>query len=128
VLEHYEYGFAGGPRIYDSSGNGLAQSSYGNRFMFQGRDYLKEARLYDYRNRFYFFPMGRFLQTDPIGFKGDAGNLYRYCGNDPVDRSDPMGLLADHTYERQLWLYGSNFQGSFAVFEQLRHPAGIMMA
>jgi uncharacterized protein RhaS with RHS repeats len=36
--------------------------------------------------------LGRFLQSDPIGFKGDASNLYRYCGNDPVDRTDPMGL------------------------------------
>jgi hypothetical protein len=36
--------------------------------------------------------LGRFLQADPIGFKGDGSNLYRYCGNDPIDKSDPMGL------------------------------------
>jgi uncharacterized protein RhaS with RHS repeats len=35
--------------------------------------------------------LGRFLQPDPIGFKGDASNLYRYCGNDWANRSDPMG-------------------------------------
>jgi hypothetical protein len=34
----------------------------------------------------------RFLQPDPIGFKGDASNLYRYCDNDPVDGRDPFGL------------------------------------
>jgi uncharacterized protein RhaS with RHS repeats len=37
--------------------------------------------------------LGRFLQPDPIGFKGDASNLYRYCGNDWANRTDPMGLL-----------------------------------
>ena len=31
----------------------------------------------------------------PIGFAGDDSNLYRYCGNDPVDRSDPTGLDAE---------------------------------
>ena len=36
--------------------------------------------------------LGRFIQPDPIGFKGDASNLYRYCGNDWANRSDPMGL------------------------------------
>lgn len=29
---------------------------------------------------------------DPTGFKGDASNLDRYRGNDPIDKSDPMGL------------------------------------
>jgi uncharacterized protein RhaS with RHS repeats len=38
--------------------------------------------------------LGRFLQPDPIGFNGDASNLYRYCGNDPVDRTDPTGLYS----------------------------------
>ena len=36
--------------------------------------------------------LGRFLQPDPIGFKGDASNLYRYCENDWANKTDPMGL------------------------------------
>jgi hypothetical protein len=36
--------------------------------------------------------MGVFLQPDPIGFKGDAANLYRFCSNNPVNRTDPDGL------------------------------------
>jgi hypothetical protein len=39
--------------------------------------------------------LGRFLQTDPTGFGAGDMNLFRYCGDDPVDRSDPMGLEAD---------------------------------
>jgi hypothetical protein len=37
--------------------------------------------------------MGVFLQPDPIGFKGDALNLYRFCTNNAVNHTDPMGLL-----------------------------------
>jgi len=33
----------------------------------------------------------RFLQVDPIGYKGDQ-NLYAYVGNDPTDKFDPKGL------------------------------------
>jgi hypothetical protein len=45
--------------------------------------------------------LGRFLQPDPIGFKGDASNLYRYCGNDWANKTDPTGLLENTTVERQ---------------------------
>jgi hypothetical protein len=38
--------------------------------------------------------LGRFLQTDPTGFGAGDMNLFRYCGDDPVDGSDPTGLLA----------------------------------
>jgi hypothetical protein len=36
--------------------------------------------------------LGRFLQPDPIGFEAKDMNLFRYCGGDPVNRVDPMGL------------------------------------
>jgi RHS repeat-associated protein len=95
LVERYTYGLAGEPQIRDGSGNLRSESAVENRFLFQGRDYLKEGAIYDYRNRFYLPALGRFIQPDPIGFKGDPGNLYRYCGNDPVNRSDPMGLDSD---------------------------------
>ncbi len=53
---------------------------------------MPELGLYDLRNRFMSPDLGRFLQPDPIGFKGDASNLYRYAGNDWGNRVDLLGL------------------------------------
>lgn len=37
---------------------------------------------------------GRWMTEDPIGLAGGE-NLYAYCGNDPVNAVDPMGLSPD---------------------------------
>src|SRR2546421_7954083 len=92
-LEKYTYDAFGNPTITDWNGNVVTQSAYGNRFMFQGREYLPELGIYDYRHRMYHPGLGRFLQTDPTGFDAGDMNLFRYCGDDPVDRSDTTGLV-----------------------------------
>jgi RHS repeat-associated protein len=97
IMEQYEYDAFGQPYFFNSTGgaltvNGQPGSPHGNRFLFTGREYLSELKLYDYRNRMYQPELGRFLQPDPKHFAAGDYNLYRYCHNDPVNRADPLGL------------------------------------
>jgi RHS repeat-associated protein len=92
LLEWYRYDLHGAPFFYDASDNQLSASSYSVRHLFTGQQWYQDLGLYDLRNRFYSPDIGRFLQPDPIGFRGDRTNLYRYCRNNPVTRWDPFGL------------------------------------
>jgi len=97
LQEQYEYDAFGWPYFYTATGaparvNGKPGSPSGNRFLFTGREFLSGLRIYDYRNRIYQPELGRFLQPDPEEFEAGDYNLYRYCHNDPVNKSDPMGL------------------------------------
>src|SRR5438105_4695262 len=76
--------------------------------------YIPELGIYDYRHRMYHPSLGRFLQTDPTGFDAGDMNLFRYCGDDPVDRSDPTGLLDTNAslWNHQVWMQGGSFLSS----------------
>lgn len=118
LVEKYTYDVFGQPKITGAASDVERPFSYyGHNFLFQGREYIHELRLYDYRNRFYDPKLGRFLQTDPTGlqtegeklsaqqtalypaggapaaFSSSELNLYRYCNSDPVNNSDPTGLV-----------------------------------
>src|SRR5439155_15572287 len=93
VLEWYRYDLHGAPFFYDANDSQLSASNNSVRHLFTGQQWYQELGLYDLHNRFYSPDIGRFLQPDPIGFNGDATNLYRYCGNNPVMYYDPSGLF-----------------------------------
>ncbi len=69
----------------------LSRPSVANRFGFAGYVWDDHLGLYHVRHRAYDPYHGRWLQPDPIGMAGGF-NLYQYCGGEPIDRIDPMGL------------------------------------
>jgi hypothetical protein len=69
LLESYRYDLYGTPSYFDSTSQPINSSTVGVTDLYAGERWVSELRVYDLRNRFMSPELGRFLQTDPIGFK-----------------------------------------------------------
>ena len=99
IKEQYRYDAFGTPEFRSGpvAGDPRGTLQYtgtlnNNRVLFTGRQWMARYGFYEYRARAYNPELGRFTSEDPKGFKAGDTNLFRYCGNDPNDKTDPMGL------------------------------------
>lgn len=115
TVETYQYSVFGDTAVYkynaDGSTTRLAASAVGNVYFFTARRLDTETGIYYYRARSYTPRLGRFLQTDPIGY-ADGINWYLYCGNNPIILIDPSGTLSFAGMLEGIYTGIENFENS----------------
>jgi RHS repeat-associated protein len=125
VIEKYRYDVFGAPTAYDGNGNVLTGTAYNNRFLFTGREYRWAYGFYEYRARAYHPTVGRFMSEDPKLFDAGDYNLFRYFDNDPVDRTDPLGLLQHWEFPQMSEVTGSHIPVSAQNLLAAREAVGL---
>jgi RHS repeat-associated protein len=68
-------------------------------FRWQTKYIDAETGLYYFGYRFFDSLTGRWLSRDPLQEEGGV-NLYAFCGNDPVNGVDPLGLESENSESR----------------------------
>jgi RHS repeat-associated protein len=120
----------GTPRLVVNTANGsiteqLNYDAFGNRVGTEDLDRNDDARipfsfaggLYDHHTRLVRFgardydpETGRWTSKDPIRFAGGDTNLYGYVLNDPINLTDPSGLLSGDQWSG---IFGGAVGGGF---------------
>ena len=96
VVVTYEYDPWG--YILSTGGSMAATLGAANPFRYRGYYYDTESGLYYLQTRYYDAAVGRFINADGFTSTGQGllgNNMYAYCGNEPVNKTDPTGQFWD---------------------------------
>ncbi len=95
--------------VYNAWGDILSQSedelSSINPLRYRGYVYDEDTTLYYLQTRYYDPTTGRFINADNTIFIGSSGtaigdNIYTYCENNPINRSDREGTFFKEIYNK----------------------------
>ena len=87
---------------YMPFGNLLSENgTFSSRYRFSSKE-MDASGLYYYGYRYYSPHLCRWISMDPIGEHGGI-NLYRFCGNDPVNFIDPLGYKNEWFFQKFPW-------------------------
>ena len=102
LVARYSYDPYGRPvSMTNASGTTISQTAYNvaayNPFRYRGYRYDGETGLYYLQSRYYDPETCRFINADKFMATGDGilnYNMFAYCGNNPINLSDPEGEIA----------------------------------
>ena len=89
----------------------ISNGDFDEEHGFTGKEYDSDIGLYYYNARWYDSELGRFISEDPAADPNNP-NLYSYCGNNPVIRTDPSGQFLEYIF--WYWIMNAFSQGEAA--------------
>ncbi|MCX5804627.1 MAG: RHS repeat-associated core domain-containing protein, partial [Proteobacteria bacterium] len=92
---------------FDAWGNKIDSSGTIPQYGYTGRE-PDETGLVYYRARYYDPTIGRFTQRDPIGMNAGI-NPYAYVNANPVNFTDPMGLMAFNNSQTKVIVQNTSY-------------------
>ncbi len=81
--------------VYDDEPRDLDEDESG----FTGKDWDEDVELYYYNARWYDPGVGRFVSEDSVNDPNSQGNVYSYCGGNPVNSTDSTGHAAEGCFK-----------------------------
>lgn len=94
IVESYRYSAFGEEEVYDEEQNLMEDSAIGNPWRYSSKRVEEESGLVFFGRRYYSPDIGRWITTDPAGFK-DGPNLYAYVAGSPLRYFDLYGLKTE---------------------------------